>query len=138
VLPICLQTEKLRLKLNFSDSYDTSNAEGQSMKKLMLDLEALDVESFTTSPSEFASTGTVQGHLSFQCTVYCNTDGWTCNGSCEATCEPQVSCTTCQSHNCVGTDYTCYDNTCNATCQATVCPSVQYTVCDASCPNPCP
>lgn len=95
------------------------------MKKLKLDLDDLQVESFHTTPgSARLDGGTVQGYTGEQCipTVEgptCSTcQGWTCDPSCNGTCggascDP-TSCSTCGGATC--------DSTCNcATCPGDVC-----------------
>lgn len=76
------------------------------MKKLMLNLEALSVESFETSRG-LMERGTVRGaseSTANQIICTCNSDNGTCDASCDGGC---------------GTDYTC--QSCNGTCGGDTC-----------------
>jgi len=98
------------------------------MKKLSLDLDALQVESFDTQPVE-PGRGTVhaaQCYCSCCCSGY-NTcygadtceAGWTCNNTCAPyqTCPGYNTCVSC--NTCPG-QWTC-DDTCNVSCYFTDC-----------------
>jgi hypothetical protein len=78
------------------------------MKKLSLDLDTLNVESFSTAPAERAG-GTVRGYITLQCSDGCNTWDTACGGGSE-TC----TCTKDQTCNCptvIG--YSCEFDTCD-------------------------
>jgi hypothetical protein len=67
------------------------------MRKLRLDLDALDVESFTTDLASSAA-GTVQGLLSVYCTPECDTVNQTCNYA------------SCGGPTCYGNGDTCFNS----------------------------
>jgi hypothetical protein len=77
------------------------------MKKLMLELDELRVESFETSFEQPDRRGTVHGHYSQN-----GTCPYSCGGSCDATC-PDSCAFTCQG----SCPISCVNNTCDATCQ---------------------
>lgn len=97
------------------------------MKKLSLNLDALSVETFDTSPDEMVQRGTVQGHATWHyngCTAAqpCNpssSPNYTLDETCQETCV--YSCGVSCGGSC---DYSCncvtQRNTCWETCQATV------------------
>lgn len=68
------------------------------MRKLALNLEALAVESFDTSPARHSARGTVEGHSDdgyseYYCpSISCPTQRYenTCDGTCHATCKPLI------------------------------------------------
>src|SRR4051812_35641292 len=87
------------------------------MRKVRLDLEALEVESFETGPAGDVG-GTVQGRIATHtCDLQCNlSPGGTCNG--ELTCLIWDSCveSNCGYYSC---DYTCpasVGETCDPSC----------------------
>jgi hypothetical protein len=59
------------------------------MKKLKLDLDAMDVESFPTLDNAASERGTVLGHTqpNHTCTIETHYDQ-TCHDTCAATCDP--------------------------------------------------
>ena len=88
------------------------------MRKLTLDLDTLNVQSFDTDPCAEASRGTVRAHVSYDCTYHqpmcpsmyneagtcqvsdlgtCNV---TCGNSCPATCRNEQTCVTCNGTAC--------------------------------------
>jgi hypothetical protein len=69
---------------------------GGTMKKLMLDMDALQVEAFTTA-ERASGTGTVHAHATvLHCSTRCDTDGITCDGgnTCDGayTCGGEITC----------------------------------------------
>lgn len=86
------------------------------MRKLTLDLDALDVQAFETTPALETPKGTVQGHDSYErvCSVNCPSmynEATTCQvsdlgscvvtcASCAASCYGPATCVTCQGAAC--------------------------------------
>jgi hypothetical protein len=88
------------------------------MRKLMLDLDTLDVQSFDPMPAARDARGTVQGHVSYDgCTEQTACPSWyneagtcqvtdlgtcvpTCGVSCPVTCRGEQSCITCNGVEC--------------------------------------
>jgi len=92
------------------------------VKKLMLDVEQLEVESFATGGADGAG-GTVRAHNH---TRGNHASCWeTCGPSCGLTCPATCG------FSCNG-EYTCVGDTCAATCNCT------YTEPYVSCIEPCP
>lgn len=56
------------------------------MRKLHLSLEALEVESFQTTPAPRAANGTVEAHETFESECACDTDGCGGGGTTGYTC----------------------------------------------------
>ena len=77
------------------------------MRKLKLDLDSLDVQSFATD-KETPASGTVQGHITGEVCPP-RTDWDTC-GTCETW--DQYTCW----ETCYASCRTCYDETCEGTC----------------------
>jgi hypothetical protein len=92
------------------------------MKKLTLNVDALEVQSFATVEME-AERGTVQGQQ--QCTCYtCTCPGCaTCYGTCPNTCAvtcPNTCWETCDDASCY-TCWSCYGGSCDYTCATGMC-----------------
>jgi hypothetical protein len=69
------------------------------MKKIKLELESLEVESFATDEGEEAVRGTVHGHLPRSQDIFCvsrapsiESDLGSCGGSCAPTCVEYYTC----------------------------------------------
>lgn len=92
------------------------------MKKLMLDVEQLAVESFATGGAA-SEAGTVHGHN------HTRGNHATCWETCGASCG--VTCPATCGYTCNG-EYTCFGDTCAATCN---CTNTQPYL---SCIEPCP
>lgn len=73
------------------------------VKKLTLDLDELEVESFEPSPSRQDQRGTVRAHSGDEVTCYQLTDHQSCHGTCDYSCYGSCG------YSC----YTCYDISCN-------------------------
>jgi hypothetical protein len=81
------------------------------MKKLRLDLNKLQVDSFQLSEKELAERGTVHGNATRFCTAWAS-----CQGSCPGTCQAD-SCYDCTHETgCQSYDPTCYELTCDGNC----------------------
>jgi hypothetical protein len=90
------------------------------MKKLSLDLDALDVESFATDTAR-RQAGTVHGYITIAC-------GNTPNGTCDNTCQCSNQCNTWDTA-CGGDTGTCTkDQTCN--CPTVIGYSCEYDTCN--------
>lgn len=110
------------------------------MKKLKLELDDLQVESFQTARAE-PRRGTVRGNIppTWNCTDYvdctwdfgCETEVVSCNGSCNGSCADTCwgSCNgtcggscggTCEA-SCASCDYSCYESGCACTVQWSAC-----------------
>ena len=92
------------------------------MKKFRLQLDDLQIDSFTTTPVR-AQKGTAFGE---QCTCYtnctcpgCPTCDASCNGTCDASCNGTCNCPPdTADYSCGGTcEASCGGNTCDYTCQ---------------------
>lgn len=85
------------------------------MRKLKLELDDIQVESFETNRLE-AERGTVRGHVSIAnpCTGQCDTVN-------DATCDPEAGCT-----NTAAGDYTCIATNCADQCSTGVWCSCDY------------
>jgi hypothetical protein len=89
------------------------------MRKLTLDLDSLDVQSFDSTPQTPAERGTVRGHITYlDCSQYgSNCPSWyneastcqvsdlgtcnpSCGNSCPATCNGGQTCVTCAGVQC--------------------------------------
>jgi hypothetical protein len=89
------------------------------MRKLRLQLEDLQIDSFPTTPAEKPK-GTVFGE---QCTCYtqctcpgCPTCDASCNGTCEASCNGTCDASCGGTCDCGTWDTSCGGSTCDATC----------------------
>ena len=94
------------------------------MRKLTLNVEQLEVQSFLTTNQPSPSAGTVDGYDSGR------PPGMTRQQSCpgyEATCPATCDDYTCDNYTCVG--YTCDEYTCDKTCQTNVCACQLTDVC---------
>jgi hypothetical protein len=81
------------------------------MKKTILDLNQLTVDSFETDPAAKSPRGTVHAHAPTQFTAYCQCQYATSYGTCQGTCVDTCGGPTC--------DYPCQTaNTCHLTCGA--------------------
>lgn len=79
------------------------------MKKLTLDLNALEVQSFATDPAE-PNRGTVHGEQQCTCPSACTCPGCpTCDETCPETCAG-FTCATCGGQETC--DYTCWTRRC--------------------------
>ncbi|HEX6747923.1 MAG TPA: hypothetical protein VF092_11585 [Longimicrobium sp.] len=108
------------------------------MKKLRLDLDAIRVDTFTTTRAE-GERGTVKGHVCCCCCCpCCCTGGNSCGGTCDTcltgcgTCQTcATACGTCEScGTCPGQwscDFSCYGS-CDRTCD--YCPSNYQIICE--------
>lgn len=116
------------------------------MRKLTLNIEALDVQSFTTDDIG-SERGTVRGHISINCNT--NFAGCTNNASCQggytcgagASC-PALSCDNCGTYRCA-TEGSCLNESCVDSCAYTGCGNCHATpnevgTCGlATCASPC-
>lgn len=94
------------------------------MKKLKLDMDALQVDTFTTADSG-TGRGTVRGHVTLlHCSTQCDTEGNTCDGghtcnaefSCNGEYSCALSCTDCTTNRCDTNVQTCGQFSCVYTC----------------------
>jgi hypothetical protein len=100
------------------------------MKKLKLQLDELQVESFQTARAE-APGGTVRGNApTWFCTEQidctwdygCETEAASCNGSCQSCADTcGVSCYGSCNATCASCDYSCYESGCACSVQWSAC-----------------
>ena len=72
------------------------------MKKIRLDVDKLEISSFSTQEAMDEPRGTVRGHLTngaWTCAYHCTWDHVTCNG--EATCGQQATSTCTENVSCL-------------------------------------
>jgi hypothetical protein len=90
------------------------------MKKLRLQLDKLQVDSFATDGLT-QEVGTVHGHVTaLRCSTGCETDGVTCDGggtcngaySCNGEYSCQLSCTDCGTYYCITDQVSCGQLSC--------------------------